>query len=153
MVTVVRREPFSYRNDSSVPAWDESHGLIVFDGECVLCSGFVQWVIRNDPGGYFRFTTGQSELGQALYKHYGLNPTDFESNLVITDGRLYTEARTVAEVGRRLGGKWRLLSAFDLVPGPLRAFGYDRIAKNRFTLFGRRDTCLMPSALNGRHVE
>ena len=68
----VKRQDYSYRDDPAVPRWDDSHGLIVFDGVCILCAGFVQFVLRNDARGYFRFTTGQSPLGQALYKHWHL---------------------------------------------------------------------------------
>jgi predicted DCC family thiol-disulfide oxidoreductase YuxK len=149
----MKRQDYSYREAPSVPDWDDSHGLIVFDGVCVLCSSFVQFVLRNDKAGYFHFTTGQSALGQALYRHYGLDTTDFETNLVITDGRLYSHAATVAEVGRRLGWPWKVFMLLRAIPAPIANWCYNRIARNRFTLFGRRDTCLMPSALQGRYVE
>lgn len=150
---MVRYDAFSYRNDPAVPSWDDSHGLIVFDGECVLCSGFVQWVMRHDKSGYFRFTAAQSPLGQALFTHYGFDTTEFETNLVITDGRHYHHAATVAEVGRRLGGAWNVFALIDVFPTPITRWVYHRVAKNRYAIMGRRDTCLMPSALQGRYVE
>jgi predicted DCC family thiol-disulfide oxidoreductase YuxK len=150
---VVQRNPFSYRDDPAVPSWDDSRGLIVFDGECVLCSGFVQWVMRRDKDEYFRFTAAQSSLGQALFNHYGYDTTKFETNLVITDGKHYHHAATVAEVGRRLGGPWKALALIDVFPTPITQWAYHRVAKNRYAIMGRRDSCLMPSALQGRYVE
>lgn len=149
----MKREPYSYRDDPSVPAWDDTHGLIVYDGECVLCSHFVRFVFEHDRKAHFRFTSAQGALGQALYRHYGLDATDFETNLVIANGRLYEKLYAFAEVTRLLGRQWRLLSGLRALPRPLADWTYDRIAKNRYAVFGRRESCLMPSALAGRYVE
>ena len=110
----MKREPYSYRDDPSVPAWDDTHGLIVYDGECVLCSHFVRFVFEHDREAYFRFTSAQGALGQALYRHYALDATDFETNLVIANGRLYEKLYAFAEITRLLGRQWRLLSGFAL---------------------------------------
>lgn len=149
----MKRESYSYRDDPSVPAWDDTHGLIVYDGDCVLCSRFVRFVFENDRDAHFRFTSAQGPLGQALYRHYGLDTTDFETNLVIANGRLYEKLYAFAEVTRLLGRQWRLFSGLQALPRPIADWTYDRIAKNRYAVFGRRERCLMPSALAGRYVE
>lgn len=139
------RRAYSYIEDGAVPAWDDSAGLIVFDGECVLCSGFVRFVFRRDRHGRFRFTMAQSSLGQALYRHYGLDPQTFETNLVILEGTLHAKMASFAAVMGALGWPWRALSAVRLIPRPIGNWLYDRVARNRYRLFGRYDACRLPS--------
>lgn len=119
--------------------------LIVFDDVCVLCSGFVQWVIRRDPRGRFLFTSAQGALGQALYRDVGLDPLRLETNLLVADGVVYGKLTAVIEVAVRLGGVWRMAALLKLLPSPLGDWAYDRIALNRYALFGRRETCWLPS--------
>ncbi|RUU97023.1 DUF393 domain-containing protein, partial [Mesorhizobium sp. M6A.T.Cr.TU.017.01.1.1] len=72
------------------PAFDASHPLIVFDGVCVLCSGFVRMVVRLDRQGRFRFATAQSPFGEALFRKHGLRTDSYETNLVLIDGVAFT---------------------------------------------------------------
>ena len=67
----------------------------MFDGVCVLCSGFARFILKRDRDFAFRFTTAQSPLGQALFRHYGLDTETFETNLVLVDGRAYAKLDTV----------------------------------------------------------
>jgi predicted DCC family thiol-disulfide oxidoreductase YuxK len=138
------RPPYSYRADPGVPPFPDDKALIVFDGVCVLCSGFARFVLKRDRHFAFRLTTAQSPLGQALFRHYGLATDDFETNLVLADGRPHAKLDTVAVAGTRLGGPWRLLSLLRLVPRPIADWLYDRIARNRYRLFGRTEACMMP---------
>ncbi len=119
--------------------------LIVFDDMCVLCSGFVQWVIRHDRGRLFRFTSAQGPLGQALYRDLGLNAVTFETNLVVIDGVAYGKLAGYIEVMTRLGGPWRAATGLRVLPAALGDRIYDLIARNRTALFGRRETCWTPS--------
>jgi len=136
--------PYSYRADPAVPTFLDDKALVVFDGVCVLCSRFVQFILRRDTKFRFRLTTAQSPLGQALLRHYGLDTETFESNLVIADGRAYAKLDSVAVTGERLGGVWRALSLLRLLPRPLADWVYDRVARNRYRLFGRYESCMMP---------
>jgi predicted DCC family thiol-disulfide oxidoreductase YuxK len=136
--------PYSYRNDPQVPRFADDKGLIVFDGVCVLCTRWARFVLERDTDFAFRLTTVQSPLGQALFSHYGLDAETFETNLVLIDGRAYAKLDTVAAVCERLGGAWRVLSAVRVLPRPLADWLYDRIALNRYTLFGRTDRCMIP---------
>jgi predicted DCC family thiol-disulfide oxidoreductase YuxK len=138
--------PYSYRSDASVPPFPDERPLLVFDGVCVFCSGFIRFVLSQDRQASFRFVIAQSPLGQALYRHYGLDAVDFETNLLLTDGRLYTKLDAFAEVMRRLGGIWRPLSLLRHLPAPVAVCCYDRVARNRYRLFGRRPQCLVPDA-------
>lgn len=136
--------PYSYRVDASVPPFPDDKVLVVFDGVCVLCSGFAKFILKRDRDFAFRLATAQSPLGQALYRHYGLDTREFETNLVIADGRPNAKLDSVAAVGLRLGGFWRSLALLRLIPRPIGDWLYDRIARNRYALFGRTDSCMMP---------
>jgi predicted DCC family thiol-disulfide oxidoreductase YuxK len=137
-------QPYSYRDDASVPSFPNDKGLIVFDGVCVLCTGFARFVLKRDRDFAFRLTTVQSPLGQALFRHYGLDTETFETNLVLVDGRPHAKLDTVVAVGQRLGGVWRLLAILHLLPRPMADWIYDRVALNRYRLFGRTDACMVP---------
>ncbi|GGL60209.1 thiol-disulfide oxidoreductase DCC family protein [Wenxinia marina] len=119
--------------------------LIVFDGECVLCSGFFRFMLRHDRAGRFSFATAQSPLGQALYRALGLPTDEFETNLVIVDGRIHGKLGAFAAAMGALGWPWRALSALRLIPAPLGDPAYRLVARNRYRLFGRYDTCLLPT--------
>lgn len=120
--------------------------LIVFDGVCHLCTGFVRFVIRRDRERMFLFLPAQSPRGTALYARLGMRTSDWESNLLVADGRVYTELDAFIEVTRRFGGPWRLMPVLYAVPRPLRDRLYRWIARNRYRWFGRRDTCYVPTA-------
>ncbi len=135
---------YSYRADPSVPPFPDDKVLVVFDGVCVLCSGFARFILARDTGFAFRLTTAQSPLGQALYRHYGLDDDAFETNLMLADGRAHAKLDTVVLAGSRLGGAWRLLAVLRLIPRPLADWLYDAIARNRYRLFGRTEACMMP---------
>jgi predicted DCC family thiol-disulfide oxidoreductase YuxK len=135
---------YSYRADPAVPAFPDDKVLVVFDGVCMLCSGFARFILKRDGASAFRLTTAQSPLGQALYRHYGLDTEEFETNLVIADGRAYAKLDSVAVAGARLGGPWRTLALLRLLPRPLADWLYDRVAQNRYALFGRTDSCMIP---------
>ena len=87
--------PYSYRDDPQVPRFPDDKGLIVFDGVCVLCTRSAQFVLKRDAAFAFRLATAQSPLGQALFRHYGLDTETFETNLVLIDGRAYAKLDSV----------------------------------------------------------
>jgi predicted DCC family thiol-disulfide oxidoreductase YuxK len=129
----------------AAPALPTPAPLIVFDGVCVLCSGFMQWVIRHDPDGQFHFTTAQGPLGQALIKDLGLDPVRLETILLIEGGVAYGKLAAIIAIATRLGGVWRATAVLKLLPGFIGDWVYDRIARNRYALFGKRDVCWTPS--------
>ena len=133
---------------------DRSHPLIVFDGVCVLCSGFVRMVVRVDRKSRFRFATAQSPFGEALFKKHGLRTDSYETNLVMVDGAAFTQLDSFIAVMAELGWPWRAAKLLLLLPRPLRDWLYNRIAKNRYALFGRKESCDIPSAeLRGRLID
>ncbi len=143
-----RARAYSYRHDGAVPDFDDSAPLIVFDGVCGLCSGFARFVIARDRARVFRFTHAQSALGTALFRHYGLDETDFETSLLIEDGWAFGRLEAFAGVLQHFRAHWRgLAMALMLLPRPLRDWLYARVARNRYALFGRYESCRVPSGL------
>jgi predicted DCC family thiol-disulfide oxidoreductase YuxK len=120
--------------------------LIVFDGVCVLCSGFVQWVIRHDPQGRFRFTSAQGPLGQTLTRDLGLDSIELETILLVDGDVAYGKLAAVIQIAARLGGVWRAAALLRVLPTFVGDWAYDRIARNRYALFGRREICWTPSS-------
>jgi predicted DCC family thiol-disulfide oxidoreductase YuxK len=132
--------------DGPEPDFDGRDPLIVFDGVCVLCSGFARTVVRLDREKRFRFVTAQSPLGEALYRRHGLRTDVYETNLVIVDGVAYTKMDSFIAVMSALGWPWRVAKMLGLLPRPIRDWIYDRVAKNRYALFGRKESCEIPSS-------
>lgn len=138
---------FSYRADPNVPSFDDSAPLFIFDGFCVLCSEGVKWMLARDPKGTTRFVTVQSPLARAIYVHYGLDPDDFDTFLVLKNGVPYLRYRGWLEALKTMPVPWRWLGfAGRIVPTFIGNAIYDVIQKNRFDWFGKRTTCLAPDA-------
>lgn len=124
----------------------QRHRLILFDGACPLCSGFVGFVFARDRAARFRFVAVQSALGQAILAHFGQPLTDWESNVLVEDGRPYFKSRAFFRILRGLPPPWPWLAAAEASPRALNDLLYDRIARNRYALFGRSDRCMAPPA-------
>jgi salicylate hydroxylase len=143
---VASAPPFSWRTDAAVPPFADDKPLIVFDGECVLCSGGAQFVLRHDRARRFRLTTAQGPLGRALYRHFGLRDDEEGTMLLLSEGRLLTESSAILAIAQGLGGPWRAAALVAALPRGLRDRVYRFVARRRLRWFGRRDTCWMPSA-------
>ena len=141
----VARAPYSYREDPDVPSFADDRPIIVFDGFCALCSGFASFVLRHDRPGRFRLLTAQSTVGQALYRHYGLDPVDYETNLLLCDGRLFTKSEGSIRMAEALGLPWSLAGAARILPLGIRDRLYEWVARNRLRWFGVRTVCRRPT--------
>ena len=119
--------------------------LIVFDGECVLCTGFFRFMLRHDRAFRFTFATAQSPLGARLYRDQGLPADNFETSLVIIDGRTYQRLEAFAAAMRMLPWPWPVLSVCRFLPKRFKDVLYFSVARNRYRLLGRRDACMIPS--------
>ncbi len=137
------KTPYAYRDDPEVPAFDDSKALFVFDGVCVLCSTGATWLMRFDSKRRVNLTSAQGELGQALYRHFGMEMDD--SYLLITDGRAYTASTGYLKLCTILGGPWHLLRVASLIPFGLRDWMYSNIARNRYRWFGKTEFCALLS--------
>ncbi|MEM7439743.1 MAG: DCC1-like thiol-disulfide oxidoreductase family protein [Pseudomonadota bacterium] len=119
--------------------------VMVFDGVCNLCSGWVQFVVRRDPDARFLFLTAQSNLGEALYAELGLKSADYDSFIVIKKGRVFTSLDGVIAVCAALGPLWSLARILGFLPRPIKDAIYSLVARNRYRVFGKLDTCMVPT--------
>jgi predicted DCC family thiol-disulfide oxidoreductase YuxK len=122
-----------------------SNLVILFDGVCNLCNSSVQFIIRHDPDGRFKFAALQSAAGQSLLRDHHLDPSDFTSIVLLLNGGIYQKSRAALEITRRLPGLWPLLYFFIIVPPIIRDRIYDWIAANRYKWFGRTEECMVPT--------
>lgn len=119
--------------------------IIVFDGQCVLCSANAQFVLRHDRHGHFNLAAMQGEVGTALYRRFGIDPTNPETLIVVTADEALLDSDAVFAIWSGLGWPWKALTVFRIVPRVLRDSVYRWIARNRYRIFGRRETCWVPS--------
>ena len=105
----MQRAPYEYRADPAVPGFADERFVIVFDGKCVLCSSFAQFIPRKDRHARFRLLAAQSELGSALYRHLGLDPVSYETYVLLQDGKAYFRSEASIRIVDGLGGHGRFL--------------------------------------------
>ncbi len=128
--------------------------VIIFDGVCNLCSRSVQFIIKRDKRSVFKFSPLQSKFGREKLVEHGLNPDDAESFLLIKDGHAYTKSDAAIEIAREFRGSWKLIVGVALIPRPVRDKVYSLVVKNRYRLFGKRESCLVPTeAIKSRFIE
>lgn len=127
---------------------------MVYDGHCIFCTTGAGFVHRFDKQNRTRFAQAQGKTGQRLYAHFGWNSRDFETNILLVDGIAHTKWASIAAFGRAMGGYWKMLNLFDLVPDSVGDPIYDFVARNRFRIFGRSKDCHVPSPeMRARMVE
>ena len=128
--------------------------IIVFDGVCVLCNGWVRFLLRHDHRQRYRFAAMQGEAGRALLAEHGLDPDDPVSFLLIEHDlgrdrgappRVSTDTTAIRRVIAGLGGPWRVAHLAALLPAFVRDPLYRLVARNRYRLFGQHEACMAPS--------
>lgn len=119
--------------------------IILFDGLCNLCNGSVQFIIKRDRLEVFKFASLQSEIGQSLLKQYGIQNDKIDSIVYIKDDKCLICSSAVLNILKDLGGIWRLWYGFIIIPKCIRDSAYNAIAKSRYKVFGKRESCMIPS--------
>ncbi|MFO0957612.1 MAG: DCC1-like thiol-disulfide oxidoreductase family protein [Isosphaeraceae bacterium] len=127
------------------------HPIILFDGVCGLCNRFVARVLRHDHSGIFRFAPLQSELAAAILRRHGRDASELSTVVVVLDPgtpseRLLLKARAGLYVLGSLGGIPSLARPLGWLPTAWLDWCYDRIARNRYQIFGKNETCRLPTA-------
>jgi predicted DCC family thiol-disulfide oxidoreductase YuxK len=126
-----------------------SHPVLLYDGICVLCNGVVRFLLDHDTHDLFRFVPLESPLGIELLTRFGPQPTQ-EGVALITSAlspseHLYHRSDAVSQALQLLRSPWRQLGrALQFIPQPLRELGYSIVARLRYRIFGRYDTCPIP---------
>lgn len=122
-----------------------NHPIFLFDGVCKFCNAGVNFIIDRDTRKRFRFAPLQSEAGQALLRRFHKRTDDFDTAVVVENGRAYVKSSAALRIARHLGGWWALLTLLFAVPPFLRDGAYDLLARNRYRWFGKADTCRIPT--------
>lgn len=123
----------------------ETHPVVLFDGVCNLCNGFVQFCIERDKKGKLKFASLQSGVGQELLAQFGLKGAPLSTVVLIEGNQYYTKSSAGLRVLKHFGGFWQLFYGLMIFPKPLRNWVYDYIAKNRYKWFGKKESCWMPT--------
>ena len=139
-------------HDGLMMSWPDDD-VILFDGVCVFCSRWVNFVVTRDVEKRFRFTTIQSPYGARLARALGIDPDDPDTNAVIHRGSTHLQSDAALTVLSTLPG-WRWARGLRRVPKPLRDAVYRLVARNRYKIFGKYDACIVPDAeLRARVIE
>ena len=136
---------------SNLPDREAGDGaIVVFDGVCALCSGWVNFLLRHDRRRQFRFAAMQTDAGRRLLVDHGLDADDPMSFLLLDAHGASTDSDAIIAVLWRLGGVWRIAGVLRMLPRRFRDPLYRRLARNRYRWFGKKDACYLPSA-EARH--
>jgi predicted DCC family thiol-disulfide oxidoreductase YuxK len=122
-----------------------SHAIVIFDGECVFCNRWVDFLLRFDRHDVFRFAARQSECGASLLRHAGLPEKGVGSIILVERGALLQRSAAVLGILSLLGFPFSLATVFRLIPRAPTDVIYDWVARNRLKWFGRRAACRLPS--------
>jgi len=119
--------------------------IVVFDALCVLCSANAQFILKFDRRGHFRLASMQGAVGANLFRRCGIDPDNPETLVLVEGDSVLRNSDAVLAIYDGLGGAWRALTVFRLVPRFLRDRLYLLVARNRYRIFGRRETCWVPT--------
>lgn len=118
--------------------------IVLFDAQCVLCSANARFIVKHDRAARFRLAAMQGAAGAALFRSNGLDPANPDTILVIDGPHVWRNSDAVLAIYSGLGWPWRLAGLARLIPRALRDPAYRWVARNRYRLFGRRETCWLP---------
>lgn len=122
------------------------HPVILFDGVCNFCNGAINFVLKQDKKGIFRFAPLQSETGKRLLQQFNLSTNDFDSFVLIDEGKAYKKSAASLRVMTKLPWYWKEVQLFRIIPTIFRDAIYDFFAKRRYKWFGKKDQCMIPTA-------
>jgi len=120
--------------------------IILFDGVCNLCNSAVQFIIERDKKDVFRFVALQSDLGQEICNHIGIDPKITDSIILYESGiAYYYKSEAALKIASQLGGFYSFLGSFNFLPKKINDSIYDYIAKNRYKWYGKKEDCMIPT--------
>jgi predicted DCC family thiol-disulfide oxidoreductase YuxK len=122
-----------------------NHGVVLYDGTCLFCHASMRFIVDRDRSAYFRFGAAQDERAWPLLEQHGLREVTASTIVLVEGERVYMKSSAALRIARHLGFPWNLMAAFLIVPAPLRDLVYDAVASVRHRLYGRTDSCEIPS--------
>jgi len=124
----------------------KDHKIILFDGVCNLCNGAVTYIIKRDKKNLFKFAALQSEIGRELTSKFNIDTSKVDSIILIDGEKHYEKSSAALRIAKYLSGAYPLLFGFMVVPKFIRNAVYDYIARNRYKWFGKKESCMIPTA-------
>ncbi len=119
--------------------------VLLFDGVCNFCNGAVNFVIKRDKKALIKFAPLQTQKARQYKRQFGLPEEDMKSFIFIEDEKAYTHSTAVLKVCRHLGAGWPFFYGFIIIPKFIRDGLYNWVAKNRYSWFGKKDQCMVPT--------
>ncbi len=123
----------------------ESKSVIFFDGVCNLCNGAVNFIIDRDSENKYMFSSLQSAEAKEILSPKNINPDELHSIILLDDGKVYSKSEAVLKIAKNLGSPWKFFYYFRFIPVGIRDFIYDIVARYRYSWFGKRDVCRIPT--------
>lgn len=124
---------------------DRDHAVIFFDGVCNLCNHSVQFIIKRDHKDYFRFAALQSDIAKQKLSDFDLKAENLKTIILLEDGKVYLRSTAALRIAKHLSGGWPILFGFIIIPAFIRDFVYQLIASNRYRIWGKTESCMVPS--------
>ena len=123
--------------------------IVLYDGVCGLCNQLVQFLLKRDKHDQLRYASLQSDFASKILVRHGLNPKDLDTVCVVLnyqepDEHVLTRSTAILNVVKNLGGIWKMAGLGAIVPSPLRDLLYELVARNRYRMFGKYETCMLP---------
>ena len=122
-----------------------NHHIIIFDGVCNFCNSAVNFIIKRDHKNVFVFSPMQSQSAQSLIKKHGITDVNFDTFILIKNDVCYFRTNAALEITKDLSGYWYLFNFFRIIPSSIRDYIYNLFAKNRYSIFGKADSCMIPT--------
>ena len=124
----------------------ENKSIILFDGVCNLCNASVNFVIKHDKKAQFLFASFQSDAAKEILLQFNLENLNEDTVILVEGINVYDKSTAALKIAKRLDGGFKAFYAFIIVPEFFRNWIYAFIAKNRYQLFGKRESCMIPSS-------
>ncbi|MBS4042331.1 MAG: thiol-disulfide oxidoreductase DCC family protein [Chitinophagaceae bacterium] len=119
--------------------------IVLFDGVCNLCNGFVNFIIKRDKQARIKFAPLQANIAKDILTERQFNHQELNSVVVLIDDKIYTKSSAALMILKELGGVWAIFYVLIYLPKFIRDFVYSLIAKNRYRIFGKKETCMIPT--------
>lgn len=130
----------------------QQHPILFYDGECVLCSNFVQRINRLDKNHQFRYASLQSQIGQDISHSIHSNMNEINTTILLYKEKSYILSDVAIKIGQILGFPHSMIAILYLIPSVIRNYFYKIIAKNRYQWFGKYDTCEINPSLAEKYI-
>lgn len=131
---------------AEIEALSHKHPIIFYDGVCILCDNFIQFVHKNDKSDVFRFATLQDEAGQLIKTKLNIDSNEKDETVILMyDGKMSIYSDVSLKVFQLLGWPYKVLAIFSIIPKKIRDAIYFLIARNRYKWFGKTEECMIPA--------